>query len=80
MSVIIVTIGIKFQPIVCSRCFDLLIMSMNPRDIAILNVRGSDYRCIVSLISRNEAIKLMQNAVSTAKKRKIKKIKIFYHI
>ena len=50
----------KFQPNVCNRCHDLLMMSMNLSDIAILNIRGSNYRCIVSLISKNEAINLMQ--------------------
>ena len=49
----------KFQPNVCSRCHDLLMMSMNLSDIAILNIKGSDYRCIISLISKNEVINLM---------------------
>ena len=35
---------------------------MNLSDIAILNIKGSEYRCIISLISKNEAINLMQNA------------------
>ena len=52
----------KFQRNVCNRCHDLLMMSMNLSDIAILNIKGSDYRCIISLISKNEAINLMQNA------------------
>ena len=52
----------KFQPNVCNRCHDLLMMSMNLSDIAILNIKGSDYCCIISLISKNEAIILMQNA------------------
>ena len=43
--------GFNFQPNVCNRCHDLLMVSMNLRDIAILNIKGSDYRCIVSLIS-----------------------------
>ena len=30
---------------------------MNPRDTAILTFKGSDYRCIISLISKNEDIK-----------------------
>ena len=37
-------------------------MSMNLSDIAILNIKGSDYGCIVSGISKNEAISLMKNA------------------
>ena len=40
---------------------------MNFSDIAILNIKGSDYRCIFSLISKNEAINLMQNADLTEK-------------
>ena len=44
-------------------------MSMNPSDIAILNIKGSDYRCITSLISKNGAINLMQNADLTKKSR-----------
>ena len=35
---------------------------MNVSDIAILNINCSAYRCIVSLISKNETINLMQNA------------------
>ena len=31
-------------------------------DIAILNIKGSDYCCITSLISKNDAINLLQNA------------------
>ena len=34
---------------------------MNFSDIAILSIKGSDYHCIISLISKNEAIKLIQN-------------------
>ena len=40
---------------------------MNLTDIAILNVKASDYRYIISLISKNDAINLMQNADLTEK-------------
>ena len=53
--------GFKFQPNVCNRRQNLLMMSMNLSDIAILNIKGSDYRCITSGISKKEAINLMQN-------------------
>ena len=36
-------------------------MSVNLSGITILNIKGSDYRCIISLISKNVAINLMQN-------------------
>ena len=35
---------------------------MNLSDIDILNIKASDYRGIISLISKNEAINLMKNA------------------
>ena len=39
----------KFQPNVCNRCHDLLMMPINLSDIAILNIKCSDYRCITLL-------------------------------
>ena len=57
----------KFQPNVCNRCHDLLMMSVNLSNIAILNIKCSNYRCIISLISNNEAMNLMQNAYLTEK-------------
>ena len=60
-SVIFVTIRIfeiivlKFQPNICNRCDDLLMMSMNFSNITILKIKGSDYGCISSLISKIEA-------------------------
>ena len=64
--------GFKFQPNVCNRWHDLLMMSMNLSDIAILNIKGSDYRCIISRISKNGIINLMQNADLTEKSRTYK--------
>ena len=52
----------KFQPNACNRCYNLLMMFVNLSDIAILNIKGSDYCCIISLICKNEAINLLQNS------------------
>ena len=49
----------KFQLKVFNRCHDLLMMSINLRDIAVLNIKVSDYCCIINLIIKNEAINLM---------------------
>ena len=49
----------KFQPNVCNRSHDLLMMSRNLSDIAILNIKGSDYCYIITGMSKNEAIHLM---------------------
>ena len=61
----------KFQPNVCNRCHDLILMSMNLSDIAILNIKNCNYRCIISLISKNEAINVIQNADLTEKNQNI---------
>ena len=42
-------------------------MSLNLSEIAILNIKASDYRCIISLISKNGAIELSQNSGLTEK-------------
>ena len=56
----------RFEPNVCNRCHDLLMMSVNLCDTAILS-KGSDYRYIVSRITGNDAINAMQNADLTEK-------------
>ena len=70
----------KFETNVFNRCHDLLIMSMNPSDIAILNIKGSDNCCIISLSSKNEAIKLMQNTDFTEKVEHYKFKKYFKNV
>ena len=42
-------------------------MSVNLSDIAIFSIKVSDFCFIISLISKNEAIKLLQNSDSTKK-------------
>ena len=51
-----------------------MMMSMKFSDIAISNIKGSDYCCIISGISKNDAINLMQNTDLTKKRRKLKDI------
>ena len=59
--------GFKFQPNVCNRCYDLIIMSINLSDNAILNIKSADYCCIISRISKTEVINLMQKVNLTVK-------------
>ena len=42
-------------------------MSMKLSDIAILNIKSSDYGCIINRVSENLGIGLMQNADLTDK-------------
>ena len=39
----------------------------NLSNIAILNIKDTNYRCIISLLSKNKAINLLQNADLTEK-------------
>ena len=59
--------GFKFQTYENDRCHDLLIMSMNLSDIAILKIENADYHCIISGISKSDTIKLLQNIDLTEK-------------
>ena len=52
-------------------------MSMSLSDITILNIKNADYCCIISGISKNEAINLMQNTNLTGT---IENIKFFYRV
>ena len=72
--------GFKFQPKFCNRSHDLLMMSMNLSDIAILNIKSADCRCIIRGTSKNEVIKLMQNAGLNKKSVKLQNRKIHYHV
>ena len=63
--------GFKFQLCVCNKYHDLLMMSMNLSNIAVLYTKGSDYQCIISRISKSEAMKLLQSIDLTKKKWKI---------
>ena len=47
----------KFQSNACHGCHDVLMMFMNLSNITILNIRSAYYCCIISRISKNEAIK-----------------------
>ena len=40
----------NFRPDVCNWCYDFLMMSMNLRNIVILNIHGADYCCVISKI------------------------------
>ena len=66
----------KFQKFVLSHCElvvkglsfnQMSVMSINLSYIAILNMKDSDYHCIISIIRKNETINLMQNTYLTEK-------------
>ena len=55
-------IGYKSEPYVCNRCHDISIMAYKLENIAILNVKGVDYRCILWNMTRNDAINRLNHS------------------
>ena len=56
-------VGFKFEPHVCNKCHDVLIADMNLKNIAVWNLKGADFRCILWGISRDEAVNRLNNSV-----------------
>ena len=56
-------VGLKFEPHVCNKCHDVLMTSYELENIATLNVKGIDFRCILCGISRDEANNRLNNSV-----------------
>ena len=54
--------GFKFQLSVCNDCHDVLMMSIDINNIAILNFFGGGYYCNIVGITKSEAINLLRNA------------------
>lgn len=55
--------GDKYEPYVCNRCHDLLIVVYDLNNFLILNIKGTDYGCFVFDMTNNDAIKLLSNPV-----------------
>ena len=56
-------VGFKYEPHVWSKCHDVLMTAYEFKNIAILNVKGVDFRCILWSISKDEAINWLNNSV-----------------
>ena len=57
-------IGFEFEEHVCNRYHDLLAMAYSLKNIAILSVKGTTFRCLLMGISKNEALKKINNSVT----------------
>ena len=60
-----------FQPNLCNRCHDLLMMSIT-LNIAILNIKAAGYCCIIRGVIKGEAINLIEDIDLTEKKENLK--------
>ena len=56
-------VGYKFDQHVCNKCHDVLMPACELKNIAILHVKGVDYRCILWAISKNETVNVLDNSV-----------------
>ena len=56
-------VGFKFEPHVCNKCHDVLMTAYELKNIAILNVKDADFKCILWVISRDEAVNRLNNSV-----------------
>ena len=56
-------VGYKYQPYVCNGCHAVPMMAYELKNIAILNAKGVDHRCILWSISKNDTIGRLNNYV-----------------
>ena len=52
----------NYEPYLCSGCHDLMQKAMNSNDVAIVSIKGNDYRIHFWYMSKNDAIVLMTNS------------------
>ena len=52
----------KFEPHVCNKYHDVLVTAYELKDIAILNVKGVNFRFTLWSISREEAVNRLNNS------------------
>ena len=57
-------VGFKFEEHVCNRCHDLLTMAHSLKNIAILSGKGHTFRCLLMDVSKNKALKRLNNSVT----------------
>ena len=55
-------IGYKHEPHVCNKCHDISMMAYELENIAIRNVKGVDYRCLLWNITKTDAINRLNNS------------------
>ena len=54
-------IGHKFEPHVCNKCHDVLMTAYQLKNIAVLNVKSVDYRCILWGLTKSDIINILSN-------------------
>ena len=57
------SISYKLEPNVCHKCHHVLMTAHKLKKIAIPDVKGIDYRCILWGIHKNETVNTLNNSV-----------------
>ena len=57
-------VGFKFEGHVFHGCHDLLTMAGSLKNIGILSAKGATFRCLLMGLSKNEALKKLNNSVT----------------
>ena len=52
----------SYQPHLCNGCHDLMQKAMSFNDVAIVSIKGSDYRIHIWYMSKDDAISIMHNS------------------
>ena len=55
-------VGLEFEPHVCNRFHHILMTAYEVKSIAVLNVKGVDFRCVLWGISRDETVHRLNNS------------------
>ena len=58
-----------YQPHLCNGCHDLMQKAMSFNDVAIVSIKGDDYRIHFWYMNKDDAINIMHNFNSIDKKR-----------
>ena len=61
-------IGFKYEPYLCNSCHDLMQKALSFNDVAIVYVKGSAYRIHFLYLSKDDAIRIMNNSNLVDKK------------
>ena len=52
----------NFGKYLCNGCHDISMIDYELENIAILKVKGADYRCVLWGVAKNEAVNSMKNS------------------
>ena len=52
----------KYEPYLCNGCHDLMQKAINFNNVAVVSVKGSDYRIHFWYMNKNDAINIMKNS------------------